>query len=92
MQESNLAVTGRAWAGRLGISGVEFSDDGGESWFQTQLGEAVSDFAWREWMFQWYALCVRATDCQGHTQPMEQPGNHQGMGSKMVHRVEALVE
>lgn len=80
----NLAVTGRAWAGRLGISGVEFSEDGGESWSQTQLSELVSAFAWCEWTFLWAArpgrhtLCVRATDSQGNTQPVEQPWNYQG--------------
>ena len=94
----NLAVTGRAWAGRLGISGVEFSEDGGESWSQTQLSEPVSAFAWREWTFLWAArpgrhtLCVRATDSQGNTQPVEQPWNYQGMGNNMVHRLEVLVE
>jgi sulfane dehydrogenase subunit SoxC len=98
VEAANLAVTGRAWAGRLDISRVEFSEDGGEGWSQIQLGEPVSAFAWREWTFQWdarpgrYTLCVRATDSQGNTQPVEQPWNFQGMGNNMVHRVEVLVE
>jgi hypothetical protein len=98
VQAGNLALMGRAWAGPLEISQVEFSGDGGGSWFQTQLGEPVSAFAWREWTFQWdarpgrHVLCVRATDSQGNTQPVEQPWNYQGMGNNMVHRVEVLVE
>ena len=98
LQTGTVAVAGRAWAGRLGISRVEFSKDGGASWSQTHLGEPVSAFAWRQWTFQWAALpgrhtlCVRATDSQGNTQPVEQPWNYQGMGNNMVHRVEVLVE
>ncbi len=98
VQAGNLALMGRAWAGRLGISRVELSEDGGQSWSQAQLSEPVSAFAWREWTFQWdarpgrHTLCVRATDSQGNTQPVEQPWNYQGMGNNMVHRVEVLVE
>ncbi len=98
VEAATVTVTGRAWAGRLEISQVEFSEDDGESWSQAQLGEPVTIFAWREWTFQWKArpgrhvLCVRATDSQGNTQPVEQPWNYQGMGNNMVHRVEVLVE
>ena len=98
VKAGNQALTGRVWAGRLRISSVEFSEDGGASWSPTQLGEPVSAFAWREWAFQWdakpgrYTLCVRGTDSQGNTQPVGQPWNYQGMGNNMVQRVEVLVE
>ncbi len=38
-------LTGRAWAGRFGISRVEVSVDRGSSWSEATLGEQVSTFA-----------------------------------------------
>ena len=91
-------VTGRAWAGRLGISRVEFSADDGSSWADATLGEQISTFDWRPWSFQWNAvpgchtLSVRATDTQENVQPIEQFWNAQGMGNNMAQRVRVLVE
>ena len=91
-------VEGKAWAGRLKVSRVEFSGDGGQTWTDAELGSPVGDFAWRSWSAQWEAtpgeheLCVRATDEAGIVQPSEQPWNYQGMGNNMLHRVEVLVE
>ena len=91
-------VTGRARAGRLGISRVEFSADGGSSWADTLLGEQISTFDWRPWSFEWNAvpgwhtLSVRATDTQENVQPTEQFWNAQGMGNNMAQHVRVLVE
>ena len=91
-------LTGRAWAGRLGISRVEVSVDGGSTWSDAALGEPVSNFAWRSWSFDWNAvpgwhtLSVRATDTQENVQPIEQFWNAQGMGNNMAQRVRVLVE
>ncbi|PKB84019.1 MAG: sulfite oxidase [SAR202 cluster bacterium Io17-Chloro-G9] len=93
-----ITITGRAWAGRLGISRVEVSGDGALTWADADLGETLSPYAWRAWTCQWTAtpgkhtLCVRATDQQGNMQPVEQPWNYQGMGNNMVQRVQVLVE
>ena len=92
-----VALAGRAWAGRAGVSRVEVSLDGSLSWSEAQLGEVVSPYAWRAWSFRWNAtpgshvLCVRATDTQG-TQPVSQPWNFQGVGNNMVQRVAVVVE
>jgi DMSO/TMAO reductase YedYZ molybdopterin-dependent catalytic subunit len=94
----DIPLTGRAWAGALGISRVEVSDDGGKTWADAQLGEPVSRYAWREWSYLWTArpgrrlLCVRATDSDGNVQPVAQPWNYQGMGNNMAQQVEVIVE
>jgi DMSO/TMAO reductase YedYZ molybdopterin-dependent catalytic subunit len=104
-----VRLTGRAWAGRLGVSRVEVSavptshssaevGDGGPTWHDAQLGDAISPYAWRGWSYQWeahpgrYSLCVRATDTDGNVQPVPQPWNIQGMGNNMVQWVDVVVE
>jgi len=91
-------VEGRAWAGRLDVTRVEFSGDGGRTWVDADLGPHVGDFAWRSWSAEWEAtpgehvLCVRATDEEGNVQSTEQLWNYHGMGNNMTHRVDVLVE
>ncbi len=97
VEAGRVTLTGQAWAGRLGVSRVEVSVDGGSTWSEAQLGEQHSPFAWRAWSFPWKAmrgshtLCVRATDIEGNVQPVTQEWTFQGMGNNMVQRVEVLV-
>ena len=92
-----VTLTGKAWAGRLGVSKVEVSEDDGLSWRAAELGAQVGRFAWRNWAYRWDAkpgrrfLCVRATDEAGNTQPTAQPWTLQGMGNNMAQRVEVVV-
>jgi len=94
----SVTLTGRAWAGRLGISRVEVSVDGGSTWLEAQLGERVSPHAWQAWSSTWaatpgrYTLCVRATDTVGNVQPTIQSWNFSGVGNNMVQRVVVAVE
>ena len=98
VQAGPVPITGQAWAGGLGITRVELSDDGGQTWSDAILGAPAGRYAWRDWSYTWdarpgrYNLCVRATDIDGNVQPVGQPWNFQGMGNNMVHRVEVLVE
>ena len=98
VESGPVNLEGRAWAGRLGVCRVEVSVDSGSTWSDAQLGEQVSPYAWRGWSFKWesqagrYTLCVRATDTEGHVQPVDQPWNFKGMGNNMVQRVDVLVE
>jgi hypothetical protein len=98
IEAGTLMLMGRAWAGRFGVSRVEVSVDGGCTWSETQLGEPVSPLAWRMWSCAWearpgrYTVCVRATDTEGHVQPIVPPWNYQGMGNNMVQCVEVIVE
>jgi DMSO/TMAO reductase YedYZ molybdopterin-dependent catalytic subunit len=93
-----VTLTGRAWAGGVGVARVEVSADDGATWLEAQLEPEVSPYTWRGWSFQWearpgrYVLCVRATDTQGRAQPLTQPWNFQGMGNNMVQRVQVVVE
>ncbi len=93
-----VTLTGRAWAGRLGISRVETSADGGATWWDAQLAVQPPKFAWRGWTSQWNAaagrhtLMVRATDTEGNRQPVEPEWNIQGMGNNMVQTVDVIVE
>ena len=93
-----VTIAGRAWAGRLNVSGVEWSVDGGSTWSEAQLGEPVSPYAWRTWTFHWnakpgmYTLCVRAIDSEGNVQPLDQQWNFGGYGNNGVQRVNVVVE
>ena len=98
VKAGKMALTGRAWAGRLGVSRVEVSVDGGETWSKAQLEEPGPKYAWRGWFCEWEAtpgghtLCVRATDTEKNVQLIAQPWNYQGMGNNMAQRVEVIVE
>jgi len=98
VKAGTVKLIGRAWAGRLGITRVEISQDRGSSWAEADIHEATSPFAWRAWSSTWeatpgkYTLCVRAFDTAGNVQPVSQPWNYQGMGNNMVQRVDVIVE
>ncbi len=93
-----VTLTGRAWAGRLQVTRVEVSTDGGKTWNDARLGDSPGPYAWREWSFDWQAtsghheLAVRATDIEGNTQPYGQFWTYQGMGNNAAHRVPVIVE
>ena len=92
-----VTLTGKAWAGNGGVSRVEVSVDGGETWSEAQLGESASPFAWRSWTFEWHAtpgahlLQVRASDATGNVQPAVQQWNFGGYGNNGVQRVNVVV-
>jgi DMSO/TMAO reductase YedYZ molybdopterin-dependent catalytic subunit len=98
VEAGEVTLSGRAWAGRLAVSRVEVSVDGGRAWSDGELGQQVGPFAWRSWSFDWQAqpgqhtLCVRATDTEGNVQPVDQPWNFQGMGNNMIQRVDVIVD
>ncbi len=98
VQAGAVTLAGKAWAGRLGVSRVEVSVDGGATWSDAKLAEQVSPYAWRAWTFPWNAkrgthtLCVRATDSEGNVQPVEQEWNFGGYGNNSIQRVTVIVE
>jgi sulfane dehydrogenase subunit SoxC len=97
VQPGQCDVEGRAWSGRAPISRVEFSDDGGESWADAELGAQVGEFAWRGWNYGWNAtpgeheLCCRATDEAGEDQPLAPEWNWEGVCNNAVQRVQVVV-
>ena len=90
-------VEGRAWSGWGSVVNVEVSIDGGASWREAQLAEAVSPHAWRGWSFDWlaepgdYELCCRATDATGRRQPADPVWNLEGVCNNAVQRVRVNV-
>jgi Oxidoreductase molybdopterin binding domain/Mo-co oxidoreductase dimerisation domain len=92
---SPVGLRGRAWSGSGPIVRVEAGVDG--EWFEAELGEPVSEWAWRAWRHEWHAtagehaLRRRATDATGTTQPLEQPWNFQGVGNNLAQEVHVTV-
>jgi DMSO/TMAO reductase YedYZ molybdopterin-dependent catalytic subunit len=71
-------VKGVAYGGDRGISRVELSFDGGQSWSDAEIYYAGNPLAWSLWKAQWmpaaagdYMLVVRATDGDGDVQEWE---------------------
>jgi hypothetical protein len=86
-----VTLHGRAWSGHAAIERVEVGVDG--QWADARLDPLIGAHAWRGWSFTWVAAAVeheltcRATDAAGHTQPIDQPWNYQGMGNNLVQKV-----
>jgi sulfane dehydrogenase subunit SoxC len=97
VRAGQVRLEGKAWAGRIPVSRVEVSVDGGASWAAAELSEPVSSYAWRGWHFDWqaspgeYTLCARATDANGNVQPMEAEWNRGGYGNNGVQRITVIV-
>ena len=92
-----VTLTGKAWAGRVGVSAVEVSVDGGSNWSKAELEASRSPYGWRTWSFVWNAtpgeriLLVRAIDADGNLQPVDQEWNFGGYGNNGVQRVNVIV-
>jgi len=70
-----VPVAGIAFAGDRGISKVEISADGGNTWTTASLVDPLSQYTWVFWSASWnppatgeYHLEVRATDGEGNLQ------------------------
>ena len=98
MEPGSVRLEGRAWSGLGPIVGVEVSVDGGETWQDAALGEAVGEFGWAAWTYDWenvqpgeYELCSRATDAAGNVQPVDPAWNFHGYSVNSVQRVPLTV-
>jgi len=70
-----LIIGGVAFAGDRGVSAVEVSVDGGQTWMPAELKEPLGPYAWRLWAVPWTPdapgsaeLVVRAIDGTGQVQ------------------------
>lgn len=91
-------IGGRAWSGHGPVTGVEFSDDGGQTWQPGTVEDATGPHAWHRWHVRWepdapghYELVSRATDAAGNTQPLDPTWNLGGYAVNAVHRVPVTV-
>ncbi len=90
-------IRGRAWSGWGAVVRVEFSDDGGATWTDAELGPEAGPYAWRAWSHRWDAdagpheLCCRATDAEGNVQPLVAGWNVGGYANNSVQRVAVTV-
>jgi len=98
MLGSKVPIAGIAFAGDKGISKVEVSTDGGNSWQTARIKEPLSKNAWVLWSYEWnppaegrYSVIVRATDGTGkvQTQQLRKPFPS---GSTGYHTVDITVE
>jgi DMSO/TMAO reductase YedYZ molybdopterin-dependent catalytic subunit len=77
LEDGSAAIGGIAWAGIRGVSKVEVSFDGGESWREAELKPALNGLSWNLWAYRWQAesgqveVMVRATDGTGEVQSAE---------------------
>ncbi|WP_041818811.1 sulfite oxidase [Streptomyces davaonensis] len=92
-----LTLEGRAWSGRAPVTRVEISTDGERTWRRAGLApDGGHPWAWRSWRADWTAtpgehvLSARATDAEGHTQPLRQPWNRGGFANNLVHRIRVV--
>src|SRR6267378_1336751 len=77
-------VSGAAWAGETGVTEVEVSTDGGQTWAAAQFLDPVQRHAWRRWKFDWltpgkpgrFTLLARAKDANGNVQPDKHDPNY----------------
>ncbi len=87
LSAGTIPVGGVAWAPHRGISMVEVSTDGGESWNEARLATQLDEDTWRQYAYDWqaepgeYTLQVRATDGEGETQTADERAPHGGGGT-----------
>ena len=97
VRPGRVRLEGRAWSGRAPVTAVDVSHDGGHSWRQAELDPSdTHPWAWRRWRAIWTAtpgthlLSARATDAEGHTQPLDQPWNRGGFSNNLIQHVPVL--
>ena len=77
LEDGSVMVGGVAFAGLRGIQAVQVSVDGGATWRDAQVQNALNEFSWNLWGFGWradpgtYEVLVRAVDGTGEVQTGE---------------------
>ena len=96
---SPVNLKGLAFAADRGVSKVEVSTDGGDSWQEAEIDYRGSKLSWVFWNHDWnpeepgeHTLVVRATDGEGRLQNPKGRGVGSGRGSRGYHRVPVQVE
>ncbi len=94
---SKSPIAGVAFAGDRGISKVEVSMDGGNTWHNASIKDPLSSNSWVLWALDWipqnkgkYNIVVRATDKTGNVQTAEIRDTYPN-GATGYHSVEETV-
>jgi hypothetical protein len=90
-----LSVRGKAWTSAKSIQKVECSIDFGKTWTNCQLKSNTNRYAWQAFDTSlkfpqkgYYEVWARATDSEGHLQPVILPGwNPKGYLNNACHRI-----
>jgi DMSO/TMAO reductase YedYZ molybdopterin-dependent catalytic subunit len=79
-RDATTFIAGVAFSGNLGISEVDVSTDGGETWQVATLKQPLSMLTWVLWELEWrpnpgnYTILARAIDMEGNVQtPIMEP-------------------
>jgi len=93
-----VLLEGCAWSGWGPVESVEVSTDGGATWADAVLGEALGPRAWTSWTYTWdaadpgeHTLCSRARDAHGNEQPVESAWNLKGYANNQADRISVTV-
>src|SRR5262249_41705477 len=93
IKQGKVTVSGLAWDGGYGITVVEVSTDGGQTWTTAKLGEDIGQYAFRPWSFELdarrgtNAIVVSATNKIGQTQTRELIFNPAGYHNNVVQSI-----
>ncbi len=91
-----VALTGRAWSGG-GVPITRVEVEIGGQWFDADLGDAVGQYAWTKWTYDWSAtrgphiLRCRATDAKGQVQPVDPRWDVSGFANNAAQKVDVFV-
>ena len=94
-----LNLRGHAWAGDRKVSAMAISIDFGATWQPCNLQPPANRLAWQQWSTKvsfpqsgYFEIWARATDDQGHDQPIVVPGwNPKGYLNNASHRIAVAV-
>jgi DMSO/TMAO reductase YedYZ molybdopterin-dependent catalytic subunit len=90
-----ILARGIAFGGDAGVSRVDFSGDGGETWQQAELGKDEGRYSFRQWHTEFtlpvrgnHTLMVRCTNSAGEMQPDKPNWNPSGFMRNVIERTE----
>ena len=93
LSAGTIMVCGSAWSSSVGVTGVEVSIDGGDSWSQAEIASDGMRRAATRWVLHTdvrpgeVVIVARATDFSGAIQPLTSRWNQNGYANNVAHRV-----